>query len=86
MLCSQRNIKLRQTSYKNALSPRYVLLCEAVIIPVFCTCMISAIGTISGGRHVTTMQFDVDADTEYINVKIATYSQQQINIEEKLFN
>ena len=44
---------------------------DAIIIPVFCVCMIAAIGRVTGLRHVVVMQFDVDRDTEYITLYIA---------------
>ncbi|PCI07902.1 MAG: hypothetical protein COB77_03535 [Gammaproteobacteria bacterium] len=85
MLSSQATIKLRQISHDSSLSPRYVLLCDAIIIPVLCVCMIAAMGLISVGRHVTNMQFDVDADTEYIGVIAMEYSHRlHVSIEDKI--
>ena len=50
---------------------RYLSLSEAIIIPVFCVCLIAAIGRATGLHHVLVMQFEVDKDTEYIDLNIA---------------
>lgn len=87
MSCSQRNIKLRQTPQYSSPSPQYVMLYGAVIIPVFCVCMISAMGSFFGIRHAVSMQFDVDADTEHIKgVNAEYFYKQQIDFEKILFN
>jgi hypothetical protein len=48
------------------LSSRYILIANAIIIPIFCVCMMSALGASTSVRQVVIMQFDVDANTEFI--------------------
>ncbi len=73
MSCQHRNIKLSNTAQDKKLSCRYVTLSDTVIIPVFCVCMIAAMGSSAGLRHAVFMQFDVDRNTEYIVAMNAGY-------------
>lgn len=73
MSCQHRNIKLSNTTQVKKLSCRYAALSDTVIIPVFCVCMITAMGSSAGLRHAVFMQFDVDRDTEYIVAMNAGY-------------
>ena len=70
MSCCFRNSQLRHTvqdtTFSTQVSIRYYSLFQSVIVPVFCACMISAMGLISGLRQVVFMQFASDADTEHI--------------------
>lgn len=66
MFCQHRNIKLRRVADNQTLPHPNVTLHDFVIIPVFCACMISAIGASSGMRHAVIMPFEIEMDTEYI--------------------
>ena len=59
-------LNFHSRSLDDSHSPRYITLRNAVLIPIFCVCLITAIGNIAGVRHVVTMQFVVDRNTEYI--------------------
>ncbi|MCK5394873.1 MAG: hypothetical protein KAJ32_02725 [Gammaproteobacteria bacterium] len=50
---------------------RRIMLDKNILILVLCICMISAIGSALGLRHIVAMQFDVDRDTEYIMINNA---------------
>lgn len=39
---------------------------KVISVPLFCSCLTAAIGSATGVRHVTTMQFNVDRNTEFI--------------------
>lgn len=71
MSCCFRNSQLRHTvqdtTFSTQVSIRYYSLFQSIIVPVFCACMISAMGLICGLRQVVLMQFAPDADTEHIN-------------------
>jgi hypothetical protein len=83
MSCNNRNIKLRQPLQDIKLSHRYITLHGSLITPVFCACMVFILGLPTGIRHAVTMQFSVDADTEYIAGVKNEYTQTQyFNIEE----
>lgn len=66
MSCSNRNVKLRHTSQDVTHTHQNIALFASVIVPVFCVCMIYVMGSSAGIRYAVTMQFDVDANTEYI--------------------
>lgn len=66
MSCYHRNITLRQVPHDKTLSHQNATLRDFVIIPVFCTCMIYAIGSSAGMRHALIMPFEIEMDTEYI--------------------
>ncbi|HHJ36072.1 MAG TPA: hypothetical protein ENJ87_09940 [Gammaproteobacteria bacterium] len=84
MSCRLRDIEVRQTSQQSGLSPRYVTLSGAITVPVFCACMIAAMGSPAGFRQVITMLFDIDANTEYIlRMDARTLYPQQDTIEER---
>ncbi len=81
MSCHHRNIKLRQVSHDKTLSFQYVAFRDYVIIPVFCVCMISAVGPSVGMRHAVFMQFEINMDTEYIMVINVAYLKLHLGIE-----
>ncbi len=61
---------------------RRIMLDKNILILVLCICMISAIGSALGVRHIVAMQFDVDRDTEYImtnNAALLFQLRQKIN-------
>ncbi|RKZ67216.1 MAG: hypothetical protein DRQ44_05930 [Gammaproteobacteria bacterium] len=62
-------------------SRRYITLRNAILTPIFCVCLIAALGTVAGVRHVVVMQFSVDRDTEYIKLDTAAllFGQHLIN-------
>lgn len=60
------HINLRCCVNKKDQAKPYFALFKAIEVPVFCSCLIAAIGSATGVRHVTTMQFDVDRNTEFI--------------------
>lgn len=66
MSCHHRKIKLRRVSHDKTLLHQNVTLPDFVIIPVFCACMIAAIGFSPGMRHAVIMPFEIEMDTEYI--------------------
>lgn len=66
MYCHHRKIKLRRVSHDKTLLHQNVTLPDFVIIPVFCACMIAAIGSSHGMRHAVIMPFEIEMDTEYI--------------------
>lgn len=74
-----RNIQLRHTLADKKLPSLYITLCDSIIIPVFCNCMIALTGLLAGLRHAIFMQFDQDADTEYISVLSAVQYQQLLD-------
>ena len=74
MSCQHRNIKLRQVSYDKNLSFQYVALRDFVIIPVFCACMIAAMGSSVSMRHAVIMPFEIEMDTEYILAMYVGYA------------
>jgi len=85
MSCTQGKSVFRFQAQDFSLSPRYQLLPDSIIIPIFCACMISAMGSFPGAKHVVTMQFMVDANTEYINhLNVEYFNAQQLNNEENL--
>jgi len=87
MSCTQAKSVLRFQAQDSSLTPRYQLLPDSIIIPIFCACMISAMGSFPGTKHAITMQFDVDANTEYISrFNVEYFNEQQLNIEENLTN
>ncbi len=66
MSCHHHNIKLRRVAHDKTFLHQKVTLPDFVIIPVFCACMISAIGSFPGMRHAVIMPFEIEMDTEYI--------------------
>ena len=74
MSCHHRNIELRQVSHDKTLLHQNVILPDLVIIPVFCACMIAAIGSSPGMRHAVIMPFEIEMDTEYILVMNIGYT------------
>jgi len=60
------NVKLPASLQFESQVQQCSLLQTTIIIPVFCACLIAAMGAATGLRHVTTMQFDVDRNTEFI--------------------
>lgn len=74
MFCYHRNVKLRLVSQDKTLSHHNAALRDFVIIPVFCACMISAIGSSVGVRHAIIMPFEIEMDTEFISAKNAGYT------------
>jgi hypothetical protein len=52
-------------------SRRYITLRNAILIPIFCVCLIAALGAVAGVRHVVAMQFAVERDTEYTRLDTA---------------
>jgi hypothetical protein len=83
MSCRQSNIELRLTGQKSMFSPRYTTIGGAIIVPVFCVCMIAAMGSLAGIRQVVTMQFDIDRNTEFISLLNAINFDSQIKIFEE---
>lgn len=78
----QSEITLRQLPRELEFSPIFATLSVSIIVPVFCACMISAMGSIAGIRQTVSMQFDVDADTEHITViNTAMINTQQKTVE-----
>ncbi len=65
MSCHKGLIKLRQAS------PDFVPVVQVILIPVFCACLISVIGSSVGMRHAIFMQFEIRMDTEFISVNSA---------------
>lgn len=86
MSCNNRNIKLRQPLQDIKLSHRYITLHGSLIIPVFCACMVSILGSPVGIRHAVTMQFSVDDNTEYILGVKNEFAQTQYSNIEEIFN
>ncbi len=85
MSSHQCNIELRRTDQNSTSSPRYTTVGGAIIVPVFCVCMISAMGTFSSIRQATTMQFEVDVNTEFItSMTVVNNDLQQKIIEESI--
>ncbi len=70
-------INLSRVSLTRPYAEQQVRMTISVLIPVLCICMISAIGSASGLRHIVTMQFDVDRNTEYIKTDKVTLPFQQ---------
>jgi len=67
MVCLQTN----NLFYQNARYGQHVCHYRrqfhySFILPIFCACLIAALGIAAGMRQVVFMQFDIDADTEYI--------------------
>ena len=60
------NVKLPVSLQLESQVQQYSLLQKTIIVPIFCACLIAAIGSARGLRHITTMQFDVDRNTEFI--------------------
>ena len=60
------NVKLPASLQFESQIQQYLLLQTTIIVPIFCACLIAAIGSATGLRHVTTMQFSVDRNTEFI--------------------
>ena len=82
MSCHNRDIQFDHTTQDDSLTLRYFNVKGAVVVPVFCCCMISALGALAGIRHVVSMQFDVDADTEYIQtINAEHFYARYLNIE-----
>ncbi len=85
MSCNHYKFKHHRDSLKNNPACHYLVLHHAIIIPVFCVCLIHAMGIAAGMRQVVFMQFDIDADTEYIKPENITHTQiQLLNI--KIYN
>lgn len=61
------NVPLRLTPEYETLSVREKIFCSVIMVPVYCACLIAAIGKRAGLRHVVFMQFDQDAATEGIH-------------------
>ncbi len=81
MFCHLYNIKSHQNRQNENTVCHYIVLHNAIIIPVYCVCLVHAMGISAGLRQVVFMQFDVDADTEYIKLdNAAQYQLQQLNI------
>lgn len=87
----KNSIKLRKPSHclfqqefqDVSLSQRYNYLTITVIVPVFCACMISAMGITAGLRHVLTMLFEIKTYTEHISsVLVSGFEMQYLNSEE----
>lgn len=66
MSCHHRNIKLRRVSHDQSLSHQNAVWHDFVIIPVFCACMIAAMGSSVSMRHAVIMPFEIEMDTEFI--------------------
>ena len=64
----KNNINLRCSLRNEPQAQQYFTKFKVIVVPIFCACLIAAIGSATGLRHVTTMQFVVDRDTEYIVV------------------
>jgi len=64
--CFYCHLKRPQSEPDRNNACRYDALLNTVLVPVFCVCMTAALGIAAGMRQVVFMQFDVDADTEYI--------------------
>ena len=85
MSCHQGHIKLSRTDQQSSLSPHYFTLSGVIIVPVFCACMIAAMGFVAGMRQLMTMQFEVDANTEFIQlIDAVSLNQQQVTLEESI--
>ena len=85
MSSRQCNIELRRTDQNATSSPRYTAVGGAIIVPVFCVCMIAAMGTFSSIRQATTMQFEVDVNTEFIaSITVVNIDLQKEILEENI--
>ncbi len=85
MSCDQGNIKLRHSQQHQRFSQQYLALHNSLLVPVFCVCMIAAMGITGGVHQAVFMQFAVDANTEYIKLEGSAYHHiQQLNIEKPL--
>ncbi len=85
MSSHQCNVELRRTDQNSTSSSRYAAVGGAIIVPVFCVCMIAAMGTFSSIRQATIMQFEVDVNTEFIaSMTVINIDLQQKIIEENI--
>ena len=74
MSCHHRNIKFRQVLHDKTFSHQNVTWPDFVIIPVFCACMIAAMGSSVSMRHAIIMPFEIEMDTEYILAMYVGYA------------
>jgi hypothetical protein len=66
MSCGRNNIRLRNSVQDRSAPHRYSCFTESVIVPVFCVCMVSAMGDAAAAGCPSTIACDASTDTEYI--------------------
>ena len=66
MSCGQSNIRLRNTAQDRSAPHRYSYFTRTVIVPVFCVCMLSAMGNAAVTCRSSTIACGASTDTEYI--------------------
>ncbi len=63
MSCSNRNQRLPVAS---GIASTTAALCAAVVVPVYCACMIAAGGIRIPPQRLVLAQHDIDRETEFI--------------------